>query len=419
MPEYTDKFLELADAQVASDQYPTLKSVTLAQWILESGRGSSDLAEMHDNFGGLKWRDRMQGFAVPVEMVTPSEPQGATWCKFRDPPAYIPGYWQFIESGPYEDPARYADNPRAYLEMLHDCGYATDPGYVDKVWSLEPEARQLLIDRGATVPSPEPEPPAGPQTKLAIVVGHNTRKPGAYSAELGENEHPFNTRVADIMAGLAGQYGFEVQVFHRRSDISSTTAEIEECYRRVNAWIPSTRDGLCGELHFNAFNERTGGCEMLYWHTSTGGPVVAQHLQDGVLSSFSLNDRGIKANDGSQAGSVSLRSCATYNVVLEPVFGDYRPDAAQVRNREATLARVYLQAYYEAAVELGLMQPAVPSPPTEPEPPMVEPPEEPAPPEAPYPEGVMRAFAKTGCQLIEQDGATGQLKLIYERPEGM
>lgn len=37
--------------------YATLKSVTTAQWALESGRGTSDLAVNHLNFGGLKWRE--------------------------------------------------------------------------------------------------------------------------------------------------------------------------------------------------------------------------------------------------------------------------------------------------------------------------------------------------------------------------
>lgn len=46
--------------------YESLKPVTLAQWMLESGRGTSRLAAEHLNFGGLKWRSEMLGFATPV-----------------------------------------------------------------------------------------------------------------------------------------------------------------------------------------------------------------------------------------------------------------------------------------------------------------------------------------------------------------
>ena len=37
-------------------RYPHLKAVTLAQWMLESARGNSQLATRHYNFAGLKWR---------------------------------------------------------------------------------------------------------------------------------------------------------------------------------------------------------------------------------------------------------------------------------------------------------------------------------------------------------------------------
>jgi len=43
-----------------------LKKASLAQWILESGRGTSELARNYLNFAGLKYRDRMAGYATPV-----------------------------------------------------------------------------------------------------------------------------------------------------------------------------------------------------------------------------------------------------------------------------------------------------------------------------------------------------------------
>ena len=35
---------------------PIIKEVTLAQWLLESGRATSKLANEAKNFAGLKWR---------------------------------------------------------------------------------------------------------------------------------------------------------------------------------------------------------------------------------------------------------------------------------------------------------------------------------------------------------------------------
>jgi hypothetical protein len=66
MATYTEKFKSLVDAyRGISIEYPQLKPVTIAQWMHESGRGSSKLATDHNNFAGLKWRDEMEGFATP------------------------------------------------------------------------------------------------------------------------------------------------------------------------------------------------------------------------------------------------------------------------------------------------------------------------------------------------------------------
>jgi N-acetylmuramoyl-L-alanine amidase len=63
MPAVTPLFTELVkDYALAIIEFEHLKPVTLAQWMLESGRGSSNLAAKHLNFAGLKWREEMVGF---------------------------------------------------------------------------------------------------------------------------------------------------------------------------------------------------------------------------------------------------------------------------------------------------------------------------------------------------------------------
>ena len=53
MATYTEKFKSVAAAyRGASIEFPKLKPVTIAQWMYESGRGSSKLATDHNNFAG-------------------------------------------------------------------------------------------------------------------------------------------------------------------------------------------------------------------------------------------------------------------------------------------------------------------------------------------------------------------------------
>ena len=60
-------FKDLVDRYMgAGIKYPQLKAITAAQWLLESSRGNSSLSQTHYNFGGLKWRSEMQGYACKV-----------------------------------------------------------------------------------------------------------------------------------------------------------------------------------------------------------------------------------------------------------------------------------------------------------------------------------------------------------------
>ena len=62
MSTFTDKFKDLVKTYLDTDvEFPDLRDVTVAQWILESGYGRSQLAEEHLNFAGLKWRAEMAG----------------------------------------------------------------------------------------------------------------------------------------------------------------------------------------------------------------------------------------------------------------------------------------------------------------------------------------------------------------------
>jgi hypothetical protein len=109
---------------------------------LESSRGTSKLAQKYRNFAGLKYRERMQGIAAPVDYTAHDGP--ATYCSFPDNASFIKGYWHFIEKGPYDGFAAFANDPAAYLTHIAGKGYAEDSNYVSKVIKILPEAEEAL-----------------------------------------------------------------------------------------------------------------------------------------------------------------------------------------------------------------------------------------------------------------------------------
>ncbi len=124
---------------------PALRSITLAQWALESGWAKSDLAKDHLNFGGLKYRARMRNHAVPVDHEAGDGID--TYCKFESIEQFIGGYWHFIASGPYDGWEEFSEAPIDYISHICEKGYAADPNYVAKVSRIYGElADELDID---------------------------------------------------------------------------------------------------------------------------------------------------------------------------------------------------------------------------------------------------------------------------------
>ena len=135
-------------------RHPRLRDVTLAQWLLESGRGTSALAVQHYNFGGLKWRPEMAGYATKIKYKA-ADGTGF-YCKFATLESFVNGYWRFLERAPYSG---WEDNAASAEKFIRFIGpiYAPSPNYADRVLALVPEAAALLEEAA--------HPPAPPAAK--------------------------------------------------------------------------------------------------------------------------------------------------------------------------------------------------------------------------------------------------------------
>ena len=122
-------------------RHPQLKEVTLAQWMLESGRATSGLAKDHYNFAGLKWRPEMAPYAKRISY----EAHDGTdfYCKFPTVESFINGYWAFINRSPYSGWEEHVQSGEDYIRYIGPI-YTPTNGYANKVLQLVPEAKELL-----------------------------------------------------------------------------------------------------------------------------------------------------------------------------------------------------------------------------------------------------------------------------------
>ena len=71
-------------------EFHHLKPVQLAQAILESGRGGSDLFQLYGNPFGMKYRHEMNTIAVPIQYTAHDGVD--VYCKFDNLQDAVDGY---------------------------------------------------------------------------------------------------------------------------------------------------------------------------------------------------------------------------------------------------------------------------------------------------------------------------------------
>lgn len=164
------------------------------------------------------------------------------------------------------------------------------------------------------------------KNRIAIVIGHNSKAPGAIRVSDRKPEYEWNSALAARIRAIAAAEGRggDVQIFLRQAGLSYSR-EIDECYARVNAWGPD----FVLELHFNSAAAASAtGTEMLYAEGSTAGKALAIRLQAAAVSALGLKDRGLKPLTRIARGGRSVWAVRAPAVMTEWYFGSDRADCA-------------------------------------------------------------------------------------------
>lgn len=118
-------------------------SPVIAQAILESNYGTSELAVNAHNYFGLKYRSYRCPTCTGIYKKVGSEQNATgkyaispmTWCMFPDMEKGVIGYFDFISYPRYSN-LKGITNPRKYLETIRADGYATSLQYVERLMKI-------------------------------------------------------------------------------------------------------------------------------------------------------------------------------------------------------------------------------------------------------------------------------------------
>lgn len=117
--------------------------VLLAQAIVESGWGQSELAKKHHNYFGIKagslWRGEVVEYKTREVTNGQEAVEVAQFRSYANPGQGIADYLDFIAASPYfADALNYLDDDKKYLDVLvsGEVKYATDPRYKELILDI-------------------------------------------------------------------------------------------------------------------------------------------------------------------------------------------------------------------------------------------------------------------------------------------
>ena len=172
----------------------------------------------------------------------------------------------------------------------------------------------------------------------ALVIGHKKTSPGARNRNADLAEFAFNEQlVLDI----------EQQV---------TGVQVQRVYRRTYPTLPGDINELDPDFivsfHCNAYDEKTSGTEVLYYHRSSDGKAMAKILQKRLVDALGLRDRGIKPKTSEDRGGYLLQNTKAPCLIAEPFFIDNDADLDVVLRKRKKLVKAYAAGIKEIAKSL-------------------------------------------------------------------
>ncbi|QNK89457.1 N-acetylmuramoyl-L-alanine amidase [Sporosarcina sp. resist] len=273
-----------------------LPSLIVAQGILESASGTSELAIKANNLFGIKsgsgWSDD-----VYTKRTAEHKTDGTIYyidADFREYPTFegcvIDLVNKYVNGTGWEPHNRYASvlNQTDYKKAtaaVKAAGYETDVNYPEKLNKLIEQYELTKYDKeGDNV------------VKIALDAGHGINTAGKRTPD-GEREWSFNNKVLLACAAKLNKYQ-DVQILRLDDPTGNTDVPLVTRTNKANAWGA----GALVSIHHNAFAGKWGshgGVETLVQEitASKASKDIAAIIQPRIVQAMGLRNRGAKTDN--------------------------------------------------------------------------------------------------------------------------
>ena len=298
-------------------------SPIIAQAILESGNGSSELAANANNFFGLKYKAGRCPTACGVYHKIGSEqnPDGTyvssamQWCQFSDMEQCVIGYFDFVNNPRYSNLKGVTD-PKVYLDNIKADGYATSLKYVDNLMRVIETYNLTQYDNKEVTNMAK--------KIIAIDAGHCLTTSGKRcmkSIDPNETrEWYLNDRIADKLENLLANYNVRVV----RVDDTTGKKDVNLTTRTTIA--NSANADVYVSIHHNAgINGGSGGGTVVYYYsTKTERLAQASSLYNNIVALTGLV--GNRSSKVSKYAYYVLKNTKMPAFLIENGFMDSKTD---------------------------------------------------------------------------------------------
>lgn len=176
-------------------------------------------------------------------------------------------------------------------------------------------------------------------SKIAIVVGHNSRAQGAVRVTDGRTEFDWNSE----LAGLIRDHDPENILIFKRVRGGGYSREID----RVYAEVDKSGAACSVELHFNGSSNPKANGGMTLSSGTAGSMMLARAVQKHSVAVLGVRDRGVLVRGRHDRGGRSLWQGRAPAILTEPYFGSNAQECATAQQYMDELA----EAVYRGARE--------------------------------------------------------------------
>lgn len=307
-------------------------SPILGQMLLESAKGTSELAVNANNYFGLKYKQGRCPTAVGIYYKKGSEQNAdgsyvvsnMQWCKFKNLENCIIGYFDFINISRYSNLKGVTD-PKEYLEKIKADGYATSLKYVDNVYNVIQSYNLTKYDNkdGNTM-----------KYKVAIDAGHGSNTAGKRTPD-GWREHYTNVKCANYFDIAMRRCGFETVKIGW--DDTNAKDDVDMPLSARQKQIKNEDCDASVSWHANAFgNGKTyndaQGIETLIHNDSAKAKdsgYLAIKVQNYLIKGTQQKNRGIKKQNLAMCNCVAMGTKASILIEIGFMTNEYEAQLIQ------------------------------------------------------------------------------------------